>query len=433
MEGGFVDMVWPQVCLVEMKRPSEANRLEIHRDQARGYYWERLGRPDSSAPRYMVLCAFSKFEVWEPGAVYTEPLVTLELTELPDRLEVLQLLAGRDAVFTGTQAELTSEAVGCVTRLYDSIAERRGADRDTLRDFILQSVWCMFAEDLQMIPGRLFTRLCDQLVTDANRSSADELGRLFRYLADREPRPPAKGAYAGTPYADGGLFQRPAEVHLEDEEIHALRTACDFDWKRVEPAIFGSLLEGTLGRERQWHLGAHYTAEADIMKAVLPTVVEPWRERIEACASLDDLRRAQSDLMSYVVLDPACGSGNFLYVAYRELRRIEADLRHRVSQARRGSGLRDQEALALFPLENMRGIEIDSFAVKLARVTLGRSMRIGSRANSGSASRITASTGSVGPTTIWRMASALDLSEPTQSRRIGRAGRASSTSLTTAA
>ena len=150
-----------------------------------------------------------------------------------------------------------------------------------------------------------------------------------------------------------------------------MREACESSWRKVEPAIFGALLQGALGRERQWALGAHYTAEADILKIVLPTIVEPWRERIAACRTVADVQEAQDALMQYVVLDPACGSGNFLYVAYRELRRIEADLRRRMRDMRRSAGLREQEVLALyFPLTNIKGIELDPFAVQLARVTL---------------------------------------------------------------
>jgi hypothetical protein len=102
-----------------------------------------------------------------------------------------------------------------------------------------------------------------------------------------------------------------------------------------------------------------------------PTIVDPWRERIAACRTLADVVAAQNDLMHYVVLDPACGSGNFLYVAYRELRRIEAELRRRATDMRRNEGLREQQTLAIyFPLSNIKGIEIDPFAVQLARVTM---------------------------------------------------------------
>ena len=367
--GGFMDLFWPGVCIVEMKRPSEARRLREHREQMLGY-WQSSGTPASPAPRYIVLCAFHRFEVWEPGAVYTEPRVAFDLVELPDHLDALLFLAGGRPVFVHDQTEVTREAVALVTDVYRRLRERRAADLDVLRDFVLQSVWAMFAEDLSMLPSHLFTRVLDGLLADSARSSRDDLGQLFAYLNEPHDRP-SDGLYAGTPYANGSLFARPARVHLEREELELLRAACESSWRQVEPAIFGALLQGALGRERQWALGAHYTAEADILKIVLPTIVEPWRERIAACRTVADVQEAQNDLMRYVVLDPACGSGNFLYVAYRELRRIEAELRRRARDMRRSAGLREQEALAVyFPLTNIRGIELDPFAVQLARVTM---------------------------------------------------------------
>lgn len=238
--------------------------------------------------------------------MYTEPRAAFDLAEIPENLDALAFLAGREPLFTADQAELTREAVVLVTGVYDRLRERRAADAGTLRDFVLQVIWSMFAEDLQILPRQLFTRLLDTLMADTGRSSVDELGRLFRYLAEPTPRP-EHGLYAGTPYANGGLFAAPAEVHLEPDELELVRSACDFDWKRVQPAIFGALLQGALGRERQWALGAHYTAEVDILEIVLPTVVEPWRERIAACSTLADVGAAQADLASYVVLDPPAG------------------------------------------------------------------------------------------------------------------------------
>jgi restriction-modification enzyme MmeI-like protein len=124
-------------------------------------------------------------------------------------------------------------------------------------------------------------------------------------------------------------------------------------------------------------LGAHYTHDAEMQKIVQPTIVRPWRERIENLSSLAEAGRAQADLMRYVVLDPACGSGNFLYLAYRELRRVERRLHEREAELRRAAGLSDAPRLnVFFPLQNIRGMEIDPFAVALARVTLWMGHRL---------------------------------------------------------
>ncbi len=368
--GGFMDLIWPGVCIVEMKRPSEAGRLAEHREQLLTY-WQQSGTPRSPAPRWAVVCAFHRFEIWEPGAVYTAPRAVVELVDLSDNLDVLNFLTGRPPVFEGGGAALTREAVALVTDLYKRLQDRGAADLDVLRDFILQCVWSMFAEDLHMLPSHVFTRVVGELADDPTRASADALGRLFEILATKGPRP-EHGLYERTPYANGSLFTKPARVHLEPEEVELLARAAEgFNWKDVEPAIFGGLLQGALGKERQWAFGAHFTAEADILKIVLPTIVEPWRERIAGCRTLADVEAAQNDLMHYVVLDPACGSGNFLYVAYRHLRRIEAELRRRATDMRKNAGLAAQQSLAVyFPLSNMKGIELEPFAVQLARVTL---------------------------------------------------------------
>ncbi len=365
--GGFVDMIWPGVCIAEMKRPSEAKRLDTHRDQA-FEYWKSVGRPGSPAPPFVVLCAFHRFQVYKPDEGWDAPQVDFELAELPEHREALAFLVGRHPSFE-SQAALTRDAVVRVTDLYHRLEQRLHGDRDTVRDFVLQCVWTMFAEDLGMLGGRTLQDRLDDLVANPGRSSADELGQLFRWLATPGGAPP-HGLYAGTPYADGGLFETPAILHLEPDEVALLREAASFDWARVEPAIFGALLEGTLGPERQWALGAHYTSEADILKCVLPTVIEPWRERIRNIETVSEVGAAERDLMEYVVLDPACGSGNFLYVAYRNLRRLEVELRERAHEIRSRVGLKPPEAPRYFPLSNLRGIEIEPFAVRLARVTL---------------------------------------------------------------
>jgi len=371
--GKFLDLLWPRICLIEMKRPSEASRLASHRKQALGY-WSNAADPQRNvpAPEWVVLCAFHAFEVWQPGRYPSEPRATFDLLELPDQLDTLLFLAGREPVFVGTQAAVTRETAALVTNIYARLVDRAAADLDELRDFLLQCVWCLFAEDLGQLEGHLFTRLLDGLLDDRSRSSADELGALFEWLNRAGPRPP--GLFRDTRYVNGGLFQRPTHVHLDREELHALRLAATSDWRRVEPHIFGSLLEGALGHEAQWARGAHYTHEVDIQKVIKPSIVEPWNARIEAADSLAEIQSLQQALLDYVVLDPACGSGNFLYVAYRELRRLEQRLHERERELRDAGGLKrhaEQGALtAFFPLHNMRGIEIDAFAVSLARVTL---------------------------------------------------------------
>jgi len=370
--GRFLDLIWPRVCLIEMKAPGAAGKLAKHREQAMAY-WRDAADPAKGvpAPRFVVICGFRRLEIWEPGLFPKQPRVVLDLVDLPDQYDALLFLAGREPVFAGGQAALTREAVVHIIDLYEQLKERRAAGPDELRDLVLQSVWCLFAEDLGQLPEHAFTRVLDDLIANPHRSSADDLGGLFGWLDDPSPERPSRGLYAGVRYANGTLFATPARVDLTVPELEQLRAAAGFNWRLVEPSIFGSLLEGGLGHDKQWALGAHYTHEADIQKVVQPTIVEPWRDRIENLSTRAQAVAAQNDLLNYVVLDPACGSGNFLYVAYRELRRLERRLAERESELRRQAGMQEQGSLSVhFPLGNIRGIEIDGFAVSLARVTL---------------------------------------------------------------
>ncbi len=370
--GGFVDLIWPGRCLFEMKSAKEAKRLSFHRVQARNY-WEESSDPESGveAAEYMILCAFTQFEVWQPGRFPKEPRAQFTLEELPNRSTALQFLVGEEPLFEADRAAVTVEAVEHLAQLGNMLERRGESDPAERRRFILQAVWCMFAEDLGQIPNFAFARIVASLLKDNSRSSADDLGRLFELLDDPSPQRPSEGLYAGVPYANGALFEHPARVHLNSAELEHLREATRFNWHDVEPSIFGSLLQGVVGVEKQRKLGAHYTHLSEIQKIIDPTIREPWMQRMEELKTHAEAKKAQADLLNYVVLDPACGSGNFLYVAYRELRRIEAKLAVRSADLARAEGRPEQAGLsAFFPLQNMRGIEIEQFGVDLARVTL---------------------------------------------------------------
>ena len=367
---GFMDLHWPEVCIVEMKAPNKD--LSVARDQVERY-WRESSDPenDRGAARWVVLCSFQRFEIWEPGRFPSKPRVTFGLDELPDKYDVLGFLAGPNIEpnFTEHHRELTKDAAKIVAEAFHSLKDRSAAPADELQRFILQSVWCMFAEDLGMLDGYPFQSTLTDLVSQPDRSAA-EIGFLFGVLNQKGSHN-RKGRLAGTRYVNGELFARPASVSLNLDEIGLMLRATKFDWRKVDPTIFGSLMEGVLGRDRRWELGAHYTHEVDIMKIVTPTIIRPWRERIEATTSPTDARELLDELCGFRVLDPACGCGNFLYVAYRELRSLEHELKERIESLARDKGLPlPAGPWPFFPLSNMQGIDIERSAVLIARVTL---------------------------------------------------------------
>lgn len=296
---GIMDLRWGGVCIIEMKRPSESGKLANHRKQALDY-WHHSSDPDNDLPaaRYVVLCSFHEFEVWEPGMFPTQPRATFTLDELPDRKDALHFLSGHEPVFIGTAKALTTDAAQLVAELHQRLVDRAAAPPETLRLFALQAVWCMFADDLGLLPKHLFYRILKGLRDEPARSSAAELGYLFTVL-NAEHGATSQDEFADAPYANGGLFAQPTHVTLNPDEIQLLLDASGYDWRQVDPTIFGSLMEGFLGDERRDELGAHYTAASDIQRVIGPSIIQPWRSRIEAVETVPEAEALAHELADF--------------------------------------------------------------------------------------------------------------------------------------
>lgn len=363
---GFMDLHWPGICIIEMKAPHVA--VTSAREQVKRY-WEESADEDSDTPaaQWVVLCNFKQFEIWEPGRFPKGPRATFTLEDLPSRYDALMFLAGTDQQpnFAELHKKLTAEAANQVGDVYRSLIERSAAPPDEIIRFIMQSVWTMFAEELGLLDGSPFKNTLAQLA-NAPEDSAQRLGFLFRVL-NQKGNQHRKGILAGTRFVNGQLFQDPAEIELNAAELALLTEASGHDWGKVEPTIFGSLMERIIAGK----LGAHYTHEADIMKIVTPTIVRPWQERIDAATTPSEAVRVLEELCSFTVLDPACGCGNFLYVSYRELRRLEWTAKQRITALAASTGLPAPKGdLPYVKLTNFYGIELQPAAVLIARVTL---------------------------------------------------------------
>ena len=366
-----MDLHWPGILIVEMKGPTVS--LEKAKEQRRRYWQESSDSAEGiPAARFVIACNFREFEIWEPGRFPNEPRITFPLAELPDRYDSFLFLQSEtsEPVFSEHRRELTTEAAKHIAELYTSLADRAAAPIDEIQRFTMQLVWCLFAEDLGMLDDYPLQNTVNVLLKEQHPDSARDIGYLFTLL-NQKGNHNRQGRYAGTRYVNGDLFARPAAVFMNHDELVHLRQAAEFNWKTVDPTIFGSLMEGVLGEERRERLGAHYTHESDIMKIVTPTIIRPWRQRIEATQTATDARALLDRLCEFRVLDPACGCGNFLYVAYRELRGLEQEIKQRIESLAAATGTPAPSVSGVFyPLSNIRGIDIEPIAVLIARVTL---------------------------------------------------------------
>ena len=355
----FADYVWKPVVLIEMKR--RGVDLSRHFRQAFDY-WVRAvpGRP-----RYVVLCNFDEFWVYDFETQMDSPVDRLKIEELPRRDGPLAFLfpTPEKPVFRNDQEAVTRGAADRLATCFNKLVTR-GVDRVLAQRFILQSLVALFSEDIGLLDQYFFTRLLDEC--DDPRKSYDLLGQLFTEM--NTPGRTPGGRFKGVDYFNGGLFAEPARIELYPDEIAQLKKAAEADWSNVRPEIFGTLFEHSIDRAERRAYGQHFTTPVDIMKIVGPTIVQPWRELIDNAKSITRLHDLRKRLTDLVVLDPACGSGNFLYIAYREMKRLEALI---IAKMHRLSSRKDKQRLIGFVTANQfYGIDINPLGIELAKVTM---------------------------------------------------------------
>ncbi len=360
---GFADLVWKPRVLIEMKKRGED--LSKHYPQA-FEYWSRLV---PNRPRYVLLCNFDQFWIFDFDLQIDEPVDRVNLNDLKNRVSAFNFMevGNRTPIFQNNQVEITETAARRMGELFQLLKKRghkSGFDELTAQRFILQCVLAMFAEDRGLLPRDLFISCVQECLNGGN--SYDVLGGLFQQM--NQPGITPTGKYQGVDYFNGGLFSIIHPIELTNKELEFLDVAARQDWSKIRPAIFGNIFEGTANAEERHTYGMHFTSEADIMKIVRPTISRYWEEKIEQAGTIGELNTLQLELQQYKVLDPACGSGNFLYVAYQELKRIEQLLIEKIANRRRSAS--DQLQISFVTPKQFYGMDINPFAVELARVTL---------------------------------------------------------------
>jgi len=358
----FADYVWKPVVLIEMKKRGQ--NLGRHFRQAFDY-WIRLA---PNRPRYVVLCNFDEFWIYDfDSAQIDTPLDMVKLIDLPERWGPLAFLfpTNEKPVFGNDHEAVTREAADRLAACFNHLVAR-GTERPLAQRFILQMLVSLFAEDIGLLEKYCVTQLLDECRRPTD--SYDLLGGLFVEMNTRGRTP--GGRYKGVEYFNGGLFAEPARIELDYDELQLLRISAAKDWSKVRPEIFGTLFEHSLGHEERHAFGAHFTAPIDIMKIVGPTIVQPWQTAIESAKTRQQLRDLLTRLQHFTVLDPACGSGNFLYLAYREIKRLEARLIERLKEFSSARTTAAQMSLGFVTARQFHGLDINPFAVELAKVTM---------------------------------------------------------------
>ena len=281
-----------------------------------------------------------------------------------------------------TRQSLTERVAASFASVAQALRER-GHEPQAVAHFVNRLVFCMFADDVGLLPDHMFTRMLRH-ARPAPERFTELAGDLFEVMATG-----GRVGFETVAWFNGGLFDDSTTLPLEKSDIETVLAAADLDWSEIDPSILGTLFERGLDPGKRAQLGAHYTDRDKIMLLVEPVVIRPllveWgAEKTEIAAELDRAEAAKSSaartkrrneaerrlraflerLRRFTVLDPACGSGNFLYLALQALK----DLEHRVQLEAEALGF--QRAFPEVGPANVKGIEINPYAAELARVSV---------------------------------------------------------------
>ena len=366
---GFIDLFWPGVLIVEQK--SAGRDLAKAYDQA-GEYSDALAERDR--PRYLLVSDFRSFELHD---LDERKIIAFPLAELPRHVEAFGFILGVQRRTFRDQDPANVKAAELVGRLHDALnaAGYRGHD---LERFLVRIVFCLFADDTGIFePRDIFFEFIETRTGEDGADLGPWLSQLFQVLDTTEGNRTATldEDLKGFPYVNGDLFEGPLRIPAFDAAMRrVLLDTGRFDWSNISPAIFGSLFQSVMEPAERRAQGAHYTTEKNILKVIEPLFMDDLRAEFARLKSRKDshriaeLRQFQERLGGMTFFDPACGCGNFLIIAYRELRLLEIE----VLKAIRVSTQRELDAatLSVIDVDQFYGIELGEFPARIAETAM---------------------------------------------------------------
>ncbi|WP_312938374.1 class I SAM-dependent DNA methyltransferase [Stutzerimonas nitrititolerans] len=310
----------------------------------------------------------------EAEELITGETITCDYPDFPNHFGFILPLAGISTVKEIKDNPIDVRATSRLNKLYVELLNEnpdwaKAERRADMNHFMARLVFCFFAEDTDIFNGDgLFTKTVEQFSERDGSNTDHVLSEIFRAmnikLAERATAQPRLPNWTNTfPYVNGGLFSGSTEVPRFTRMARTyLLHAGNLNWKKINPDIFGSMIQAVADDEERGALGMHYTSVPNILKVLNPLFLDDLRAQLDAAgdnkAKLLNLRKRMARIR---VFDPACGSGNFLVTAYKQMREIEAEINRRRGEAHNKSEI---------PLTNFRGIELRDFPAEIARLAL---------------------------------------------------------------
>jgi len=366
---GRIDAFWEGQIAVEHK--SAGLSLERAETQALDYL-DSLR--NVAQPRLVITSDFGHFRVLDLVAGTT---VEFPLADLPKHLGRFGFLAGYETRSFKAEDEVNIKAAEMMGGVYDALAES-GYVGHELKVFLVRLMFLMFADDTGVWEKGLFSEFLETRTADDGSDTGALISNLFQTLDKPEDArsPHLDALVARFPYVNGGLFREHIDIPNFSRGLRTQLIDCSaFDWAAISPAIFGSMFQSVMDADARHALGAHYTPEKSILKVIQPLFLDDLRGELAAAGrNARKLRALQDKLAAITCFDPAAGCGNFLIIAYRELRRLEFDILVRLEELEGGAqqhlSVDIISGLSKVNVDQFYAIEIEEFPARIAETAL---------------------------------------------------------------
>ncbi len=359
---GFIDLLWKGTIMVEHK--SRGRNLDRAFEQAKDYF---PGLTDAELPRYILVSDFEQFRLYD---LEEDTRHDFTLGQLVQHVELFGFMAGYHKRSFREQDPVNIKAAEMMGRLHDQL-KATGYEGHQLEHYLVRLLFCLFADDTTIFEQGVFYEFLDVRTAPDGSDLARSLAEIFEVL-NTPPERRLKNLdaqLAAFPYVNGKLFEEHLMMAAFDREMRQTLLDCSkLDWGTISPAIFGSLFQSVMDTGARRNLGAHYTSEANILKVIKPLFLDVlWTEFAGIKAHPRKLREFHKKLSQLRFLDPACGCGNFLIMAYRELRLLEIEV---VRILLRGQTVTAINDYLLVEVDHFYGIEYDEFPAQIAQVAM---------------------------------------------------------------
>ena len=360
---GFIDLFWPGTMLVEQK--SAGRSLKDAKAQVFNDYLP--GIDDSEFPRYILLSDFQNFELLD---LETGESLSFILAALHENVQHFAFIAGYKTQVYRDQDPVNIEASELMSELHRQL-EESGYKGHDLEMLLVRLMFCLFGDDTGIFEKDHFLFYLENHTKEDGSDLGGHLLTLFDVLntPEDERQSTLDEDLTRFPYVNGALFERPLRpVSFDTGMRHALLQCCLFDWSKVSPALFGSLFQTVMLPEEQRKKGAHYTSEKNVLKVIHPLFLdELWQEFEKIKTNGRKLLEFHKKLSRIRILDPACGCGNFLILAYRELRVLELEI---LKRRYAGKAMLDVSLFSLIDVDQFYGIELEEFPARIAETAM---------------------------------------------------------------